>query len=123
MAVKLQTHRVVPLGVLTIENGEQLSNLLTADTYAVYDAIMIASKDSALTGEVTLLVLNDVSADETDVGSYSTLESPPGTAVKIGAGKAVVLTDLPAVAFRLGSSQNETAERTFGVFGLRTPHA
>lgn len=116
MPIGLQDRRVEVLSNLIIANAATASGLLSADQFGRYESLTIYAP-AALTGTVTLQVLGDPDADETDGASWRALQSPPGTDITVPAGKAITISPLNALAIRLLSSGSEGAERTFRVTG------
>jgi hypothetical protein len=104
--------------VFTVATDDDASNYLTADDYAQFDAVCLVAP-ATLTGTITLATIDDPASDETNDANWRTVESPPGTDITIAAGKAVVLTALPFIAFRLESDGTEAGDRTFRVYGWR----
>lgn len=111
----IETTTIQFIGVLTIPNGQAVSNSLIADLYGMYSAILIFGP-AALTNTVTVQSGGDDSVGAT----FQAVQSPPGTDITVPAAKAIVLTAFPFPQFRVGSSGNEGATRTFQIWGQRS---
>lgn len=118
MTISLQDHRVIPLTdlVFTVASDDNASNHIDADEFGKFEAITIGTRESTLTGTITVAVLLDPDLDETADASWVTLQSG-GVDIEISAGKAVTITPPACLALRLESSGSEGADRTFEVVG------
>lgn len=105
---------LVDLPDLVIANGAAVATTpLPADVFAKYDVIGIVAP-ATLDGTVT------VAAYDADTGGTPVVvQSPPGTDVSVPANRAIALTALPFPRLTLTSSVNQTAQRTFKVFGQK----
>ena len=101
------------IGTFTIANGQSDSNALDRDAFGRCRSLSIQCVEAALTGVCT--VQTNSAADGS--GTWTTVQSPPGTDVAIAALKAVVVLGVPFGALRIHSAAAEGAQRVFEVWG------
>lgn len=107
--------------VFTVSADDNATNVLYANEYGAFDALMFSTLEDAFTGTITLNVLAHPSLDAELDASYCPLHSPPGTPITIAAASAIVVTALPATGIRFESSGSEADDATIYVTGLRFP--
>jgi hypothetical protein len=107
--------------VFTVTTDDNATNVLYANEYGGFDALMFATLEDAFAGTITLNVLASPALDQTSDNSYCPLHSPPGTAITLAAASAIVVTSLPATGIRFESSGTEADDATIYVTGLRYP--
>lgn len=108
----LSTGRIRRLGTFTIPNGQQASNVITADVYRGMRALMIAAPQ-ALPEAVRLQTADGDGA----APNFNDVHSPPGTTVVIAAAASPVLTAFPFPAMRLFAGAAVGANRSFELWG------
>jgi len=120
MSFDAQQGRRSRLTDLVIPNGADASNFLSEDEYGLFDAVAIESP-ATFPETAGLEANNDASADQTADAQWSTYHPiTPGTAVTWVATTNImyVLPAPPTHGFRLRTTGNVAAERTFRIWGI-----
>lgn len=119
MTISFDQGKICHLGTLTIPNGDNSSNVMTAATYQGFSMLTFVAP-AALTNTLSLEVMARLSDDETDDASWRDNQSVPGTDDDLPADKAITIPTPAAPALRLtNQTTNEGGDRLIEVWGIR----
>ena len=122
MAFDAEQGRRSRLTDLVIPNGTQASNFISSSIYAQFHDIAILPP-ATLPETVNPQFNNDPSLDETADAQWTTYLplDPKDADLDFVAGVGILLPAPPTHGFRVKSTANVAAERTFKVWGIRRP--
>lgn len=101
------------IGTFTIANGATDSNVLTKADFGRCRSLSIQCVSAALTTVCTLRT----NSTEDVTGTWTTVQSPPGTDIAIAALKTVPVLGVPFAALRISGAGAEGGIRIFEVWG------
>lgn len=101
------------VATLTIPNTQTASNEISSVQFNGVRSLLIVSPGT-LPETVTL---QSADVDAATGTTFGAVQSPPGTDITVGAGKRVVLTEIPFPRFRLNAGVGVAADRVFQIWG------
>src|SRR6478736_5751807 len=101
------------VATLTIPNGGTDSNEITRDDFGRCKSLSVQCLAAALTATCVV----QTNSEQDGSGTWTTVQSPPGTDTAIAALKSIILLGVPFGRLRIHSSGAEAGNRAFQLWG------